>query len=114
MHPIIVWCTAITHSELYVVVTIRPTLLCNTVYIIIEYEQLDKQLDQLDTVLTSLEKRNDNLHEQALLFLEEARKMRENPQTEQTEQERNEKDCDSTESSTESDKSTTDNDPKDQ
>ncbi len=43
----------------------------------IEYQQLDKQLDQLDTVLNAMEEKNTDLHDKTMLFLMEARKLRE-------------------------------------
>ena len=48
----------------------------------IEYLQLDRQLNQLDAVLTVLEEKNDKLHEEAIQFLLEARKMREEQEKE--------------------------------
>lgn len=53
----------------------------------IEYQQLDKQLDQIDSILNVLEEKNDHLQEQAMKFLVEARKMREEQEKELKEEE---------------------------
>ena len=52
------------------------------VFPFIEYVQLDKQLDQLDNVLSVLEERNDTLHEKAVQFLLEAKQVREEQEKE--------------------------------
>ena len=52
----------------------------------IEYVQLDKQLDQLDNVLSVLEERNDTLHEKAVQFLLEAKQVREEQEKEHQKQ----------------------------
>lgn len=41
-----------------------------------EYQQLEHQLDQLDAALTHIESKRDQLHEEALLLLQEAKEVR--------------------------------------
>ena len=50
----------------------------------VEYEQLEVQLDQLDAVLTNIENRRDQLHQEALLLLEEAKELRNKQDKEET------------------------------
>ena len=66
----------------------------------LEYTQLDKQLDSLDTALTVLEERRDHLHEEVVKLLLEARQVREEQERErQLEEEPKKTDKNDTESS---------------
>ena len=42
----------------------------------LDYKQIDKQLDQIDAVLSNLENKRDNLHEEAIKLLHEAKEIR--------------------------------------
>ena len=52
------------------------------VYLYVEYQQLDRQLDNLDEALTVLEDRRDKLHEDMVKLLKEAKQSREEQEKE--------------------------------
>ena len=52
----------------------------------LDYKQIDKQLDQIDAVLSNLENKRDNLHEEAVKLLHETREIRSLNKAEQEQQ----------------------------
>ena len=64
----------------------RADLIENCLHLCTDYERLEHQLDELDAALTNLENRRDQLHEEALQLLQEAREVRSANKQEQEQQ----------------------------